>query len=789
MTVAAAVGSVLPGVAAPEAPPIVEKPPIAEAVAVAPSLKGKCARAGQTRTVKGVRYVCGSSRRWQKASTGTSGGASAAVTTTSSTTTVTTTPSTSTTSTTVRASTVTGKLQGWEWTSSSPSCVEAGENITLIGSGFSPSLGLPAAWFSAGVSSDSGRPTESRVVRAESTVASTTQIRVKVPERSQIPSGASASDVTLHLTGGALEDTSVSWGSGSFRWCSTSGGSGTGGSTTTTVRGTTGTTTTTIKPGLPRSTVDRPGSGIWDIKVVYATLMDGPDESRDSNGQLAYVAERISEYFAKQRPGYELRFDRFGGSIDVQHVKLPVTAAEFRAKFQREGQGWEIQKFIQASMAAAGLRFSWTGEDGSNRYGLERRMYLLFLEGPRGLKQGAEYQCGRVSELEAGALLTAVNLRNNAGAECDKVVEFESDPANKWWRMAWDAMRFIGHALLELPECHSVRAAEIAASVELRLENRLPSNDVLSNSWGHPPFAAEPVMDPNGAYYLNIRSGPYVSDRCRDIKFSPFWAKDPRWHAPPLRETNSGERTRIDRPDDSTEPQAKVFYVLPKGATDRQIDLKLSNMNKSANEWLRSQTGRTLRWDTHQNVLDVMFVELDQTEEELWTNETASTSCAEVPCPTPDYLLGQLQARGLIAAHKLAVILYEGSASPVNPRLGGCYAGPSMVVAYQMCISSPIETPSSAVPAEGTLGIRILHEIFHTLGAVGEGAPNGDGGLGHIKGDSNDIMAVGSRTGWEVDPGRDDYWGHGKTGFVDLNRSIFLNDPVAGAEYPSRWRR
>lgn len=559
-------------------------------------------------------------------------------------------------------------------------------------------------------------------------------------------------------------------------------------------RGTTTTTSTTksekIKPGLPRSTVDRPGSGIWDIKVVYATMMDGPDEFRDSNGQLAYVAERISDYFARQRPGYELRFDRFGGSIDVQHVKLPVTAAEFRAKFQREGQGWEIPKFIQASMAAAGLRFSWTGEDGSNRYGLERRMYLLFLEGPRGLKQGVDYQCGRVSELEAGALLTAVNLRNNAGAECDKVVEFESDPANKWWRMAWDAMRFIGHASLELPGCHAERAAEIAASVELRLENRLPANDVLSNQWNPPPFGTEPVMDPKGMYYLNIRSGPYLGNRCRDIKFSPFWAKDPKWWAPPLKESNSGERTRIDRADDSTEPQVKVFYLLPKGAIDRQIDLKLSNMDKTANEWLRTQTGRTLRWDTYQNVLDVAFVQLDQTEEELWTDEISSMPCAEVPCPTPDYLLGQLQARGLIAAHKLAVILYEGSASPVNPQLGGCYAGGSMVVAYQMCISSPIATPSRAVPVpNGTLGIRLLHEIFHTLGAVGESAPNGDGGYGHIRGDSNDIMAVGSRTGWEVDPGRDDYWGHGRTDLVDLTRSIFLNDPVSGAEYPNRWRR
>jgi len=98
MTVAAAVGSVLPGVPVPDTPPITEKPPVAAAAAdvvaaaVSPSaLTGKCVRMGQTRTVKGVRYVCNKSKRWQVASSGTSGGASGAVSTTSSTSTTTTT--------------------------------------------------------------------------------------------------------------------------------------------------------------------------------------------------------------------------------------------------------------------------------------------------------------------------------------------------------------------------------------------------------------------------------------------------------------------------------------------------------------------------------------------------------------------------------------------------------------------------------------------------------------------------------------------------------------------------
>jgi hypothetical protein len=106
-----------------------------------------------------------------------------------------------------------------------------------------------------------------------------------------------------------------------------------------------------------------------------------------------------------------------------------------------------------------------------------------------------------------------------------------------------------------------------------------------------------------------------------------------------------------------------------------------------------------------------------------------------------------------------------------------------------MCLTSPLNTPRSTDTGESTLGLRLIHEVFHTLGAVGEGAPNGDEAFGHITGNSNDIMAIGDRSGWEVDAGRDDYWGHGRTEFVDISTSIFLEPMAAGADFPPRWRR
>lgn len=72
MTVAAVAASVLSGMPLPDAPPIMEKPPVVAAAAdaaaglVSPSaLTGKCARVGQARTVRGVRYVCSKSKRWR----------------------------------------------------------------------------------------------------------------------------------------------------------------------------------------------------------------------------------------------------------------------------------------------------------------------------------------------------------------------------------------------------------------------------------------------------------------------------------------------------------------------------------------------------------------------------------------------------------------------------------------------------------------------------------------------------------------------------------------------------
>lgn len=540
---------------------------------------------------------------------------------------------------------------------------------------------------------------------------------------------------------------------------------------------------------LARSTVDRPGPNVWDVKVLYATYADGPDDQRDTNGQIVSIASGLSDFFARQRPGFRLRFDTFDGSLDVQHIPLSITRDEFRNLFTDRGD--ELEYFLRGEFARAGLPFEWSLYDDSE-YGTENRMYLMFMEGPRGLKFGGdgkfvEYECGRVSELQSGARIVGINLRKNDGSECETITRFEESGGTDFWPMAFDALRFLTVSLLELPNCDAVTRAEIDRPLEERLENIVPDDDVASNEWKIPSSPEEePRLDPLRSFYFQIENGPFAGDRCRDIVFSPFWEEDSSGEPD---DPITGTRSEVDRPNDTDLPRLKVFYVLPNGATDRRLDLRMDASIETANAWLENQTGKRFRFDTHDGKIDATFVALEQYEEEFWRSDDGIEQCETTLCPSPDTLLTILLERGLVSDDELAVILYEGHVSPVNPSTGGCYAGGSHVVLYAKCLSSPLTTPLRTDTSESTLGLRLIHEVFHTLGAVGGGAPNGDGPYDHIRGDSNDLMAIGERTAWEIDPGRDDYWGHGRNDFVDISKSIFLEPTAVGANFPDRWQR
>jgi hypothetical protein len=99
---------------------------------------------------------------------------------------------------------------------------------------------------------------------------------------------------------------------------------------------------------------------------------------------------------------------------------------------------------------------------------------------------------------------------------------------------------------------------------------------------------------------------------------------------------------------------------------------------------------------------------------------------------------------------------------------------------------SCFNTSKTTLPeSQNTAGLHTFHEIFHILGGVGA-SPNSDGIGGHIKNDPTDLMG-GSQGTVRLDPGNDDYWRHGKSNFVDLYNSAFMDPAEPNAVMPIGW--
>lgn len=193
--------------------------------------------------------------------------------------------------------------------------------------------------------------------------------------------------------------------------------------TTTTAKPTTTTTTQksgtpTIKPGLPRSTVDRPGNREWDVKFIYATFKDGIDERRDVNGSIAGIAADVNRYFGTQHPGHRARYDLFEGQLDVQHIEIPMTNKAFYDQLFVDDPGI-LEDFFQSLLNGAGLE--WKHGLRENVFGKNRRYYFMFVEGYRGKKFGDmgvsyDYECTGWDNPWSG--LTIRFLRRLDGRDC-----------------------------------------------------------------------------------------------------------------------------------------------------------------------------------------------------------------------------------------------------------------------------------------------------------------------------------------------------------------------------------
>ena len=556
----------------------------------------------------------------------------------------------------------------------------------------------------------------------------------------------------------------------------------------------------TARPWLARSAVDRPGPNILDIKPIYVTFQGGADDRRDADGLVAQMVSSTVDWMAEQNPGFTLRVDTYDGLPDIQHVQLPVTQAQFLAE-------WTTTYGPAARyLKAAGLDVNVSAQEPpvGNHTGYDRtnRVYVGIIETATGLKPG--FLSGHTNagcDMNVNVNVILWYARDPSGRACtEKHGAFRyGGPNDREWDTEVVRHLITPGVLRSNAGCDATWASYFGLTTRQQdNENTLQNDPITYKYVGRPgpPWR----LDQGGRFYFKIRQGARAGNPCWDLAFSPFWVRLD--NAVSTNDAVAG-RAFADRPDDSPLPQVHVYYVLAKDSPDGRFDVdgSIHRSLDSANRWLFANGGKRIRYDTFRDEIDVTFVRLDQTEAQLWMDPAdPATKCRLRPCPFLPTIVSQLRARGLAPTDDISVILYGGQTTPASrPEWPGCgYAG-----GRERALVYPINQidvlrgdigcmgPDSiaGVPqSQNTLGLSVIHEIFHVLGAVGA-SPNSDSDGtfgGHIRNDQSDLMG-GSQGIVRLDPGRDDYWGHGRAGTVDVSKSVFLSPSDGDATFPPGW--
>lgn len=222
--------------------------------------------------------------------------------------------------------------------------------------------------------------------------------------------------------------------------------------------------------------------------------------------------------------------------------------------------------------------------------------------------------------------------------------------------------------------------------------------------------------------------------------------------------------TDPEEPDPGSEPDPdlgsdrfRAIYAVPAGATpDSSVVPAIRHELDLVNAWFADQTdGREPRFQRlADGSIDVAVLTLNATAAEIASS--GGWRVAE-----------ELTARG----HRpegVAIVAY------VEATGSGCGSTMEDVAVLWMpaCDIRP-STQSVAFPANATY--LAAHEMVHAFGAVPPCAPNYDAGS-HVGDDSRDVLYQGpDGRDWEnlmLDPGRDDYYGHGRSDCLDISDSL-----------------
>jgi hypothetical protein len=496
------------------------------------------------------------------------------------------------------------------------------------------------------------------------------------------------------------------------------------------------------------------------------------------------------DYMAEQNPGFIPRLDTYEGLPDIQHVQIPMTYEEFATRWTTTfGPLPEVLGNMGFSMHSPEL----TGKG----YDKINRIYVALVEGSLPLKKG--FDSGHVTPgcgTNANAGIVQYWLRMPDGSKCDWIIKSFNRKGLLDRDWTTEVVRhLIDRAKMRTNVGCDAKSTSYYSLPLSQMDNSISRQDdpITYKYVGRPqpPW----VMDGNRNLYFKIKSGPRAGNICDDLAYSPFWTQLD--NGDQSSDVIAG-RSFTDQPDDSAAPQVHVLYVLPRDVKSRDFDVKgtFSDLITSTNEWLFAKGGKRLRFDTYKGKLDVTFVRLDETEGQLWMEASdKNKKCGQSPCPTLDTLKTLLDAKGFTAPNKAYLIYFGGATIPssriVWPYCG--YGGHNHAAIMQVGLVDMMSgqfncfgSNKTTLPESGnTSGLASFHELFHVLGGVGA-SPNSDGNYGHIKNDPTDLMG-GSQGTVRLDPGNDDYWRHGKSNYVDLYNSAFMEPAEPNAVMPAGW--
>jgi hypothetical protein len=264
-----------------------------------------------------------------------------------------------------------------------------------------------------------------------------------------------------------------------------------------------------------------------------------------------------------------------------------------------------------------------------------------------------------------------------------------------------------------------------------------------------------------------------------------------------------GERSYYDRPDDFPGMyQVHVLYVLPAEAEDQERDLdgKFDKTVQATNDWFFEQSGGSkIRYDTYQGQLDITFVELEETSEQIYDQSVSQYGGAYW---IRDVLEAELGAMGIFRTGKIYVAMVDIDKHPSTcadaahpPDLMGRLAGFYTAAEIEAGWSCPNDEPFGMGNTSADMGVP--HEIVHLLGfAASCGSnPTSAENTSHTGDFSNDLMwapDANSSANWDtdrmaLDPGNDDYFKHSLPNCPDLANSAFLDPLPENPETPPGW--